>query len=79
MAATTTALLKKSRLNINLSANARAEVSSLAEASSRSVTDLVRLGLSLLKVVYEETARGNKLIVTTSDGHPVKELVIPGL
>ena len=70
-------VLKPGRINISLSAAAREEVSRLAKTSSCSVTDLVRLSLSLLKVVLEEMQHGNKLIVTTSGGQPVKELVIP--
>ena len=77
--ATTAAVLEKRRLNINLSPAARTEVTRLAEHSSRSITELVRLALSLLKVVMNETERGHKLIVTTEEGKPLKELVIPGL
>ena len=68
-----------SRLNLNLSPKSRAEVDSLAEETNRSISELVRLALSLLKLVYEERAAGHKLIVTTGEGKPVKEIVIPGI
>ncbi len=73
-----TAKRNKARLNLNLSDTARVEVSKLADESSRSITELVRLALSLLKVIIDERKVGNKLIVTTSAGQPIKELVIPG-
>jgi hypothetical protein len=69
----------KARLNVNLSERAREEVNGLSDDTGRSITDLVRIGLSLVKVVFEESRQGNKLIVTTADGKPLKELVIPGL
>jgi len=66
------------RLNINIPESARAEVDALVEMSGRSITDLVRFGLSLVKVVLNEHKSGNKLIVTTQEGKPIKELIIPG-
>ena len=68
----------KSRLNLNLSETAREQITALAEQSDRSITELVRLALSVLKVILDERKEGHKLIVTTSDGKPLKELVIPG-
>jgi hypothetical protein len=68
----------KARLNLNLSDEARNDVNALAQETSRSITELVRLALSVLKVLIEERKRGNKLIVTNADGQPVKELIIPG-
>ena len=68
-----------SRLNLNLSKKSRAEVDSLAEETSRSISELVRLGLSLVKLVFEERAAGNKLIIATADGKAIKEVVIPGI
>jgi hypothetical protein len=67
----------KSRLNLNLSETARKDVEELARQSDRSITETVRLALSLLKIVLEERRDGNKFIVTTADGRPLKELVIP--
>ncbi len=69
----------KNRINLNLSASARAEVDRMAEETGSSITELVRLALSLLKVIMEEKRKGNKLIVTSSDGTPQMQLVIPGL
>lgn len=66
------------RLNLMIPAAAGEEVDALAEESGRSITELVRLSLSLLKVVIDERKQGHKLIVTTSEGQPLKELVLPG-
>lgn len=81
VAAPTAPSLKKkiNRLNLNLSASARADIDKLATETGNSITELVRLALSLLKVVIEESRKGNKLIITSSDGTPQTQLVIPGL
>jgi hypothetical protein len=70
---------KINRINLNLSASARADVDRLSEETGTTITELVRLALSLLKVVIEEKRKGNKLIITASDGTPQTQLVIPGL
>jgi len=67
------------RLNLNLSPQAYADAVDLSEQTSRSLTELVRLGLGLVKIAVEESRKKNKLIVTTEDGRPIKELVLPGL
>lgn len=67
------------RLNLNLSQQAYADAVDLSEQTSRSLTELVRLGLGLVKVAVEESRKKNKLIVTTEEGRPIKELVLPGL
>jgi hypothetical protein len=68
-----------SRINLNLSPAARADVDRLAVETHSSITELVRMALSLLRVVVDETSKGNKLIITTRDGTPQTQLVIPGL
>jgi hypothetical protein len=67
------------RINLVLPASAYAEVYGLSKSTKRSLTDLVRLGLGLVKIAIEEVAKGNKLIVASADGQAIKELVIPGL
>ena len=76
MAATTSTMLGK-RVNFVLSERAHSELVTLARETKRSMTDLVRLGLALVKIAIEAERNGNRLIVTTSDGRPVKELVLP--
>jgi hypothetical protein len=65
------------RLSINLPATVFGELRDLSEASHRSMTELVRVAFALAKVAYDETERGNKLVVTDDTGRTLKELVIP--
>lgn len=68
-----------SRLNLNLPQSARAELDTLVKDTGWNITDLVRISLGFLKVFMEEARQGHKLIVTTKQGEPIKELVFPGL
>jgi hypothetical protein len=65
------------RVNFVLSEKAHTDLVSLSKNSMRSMTELVRLGLGLVKVALEAQQNGNKLIVTTADGQPLKEIVLP--
>lgn len=64
------------RLNVNLSAQFASELHDLARHSNRSMTELVRIGIGLVKLALAECSNGNKLIVTTEDGKPLKEVVL---
>ena len=64
------------RLNLNLSEDVFNELSRLAKDRRSSMTEIIRLALSLAKVALDEVKQGNKLVVTTADGTAVKELVI---
>jgi hypothetical protein len=66
------------RLNINLSATVFAELQTLSRETHRSMTELVRLALGLVRIVLQESAKGNKLVITTSTGQPLREIVLPG-
>ena len=52
------------------------EVVELARRRGTTITELLRLALSLLKVVINEAEQGHKLIVCTADGQPLKELLL---
>jgi hypothetical protein len=65
------------RLNLDLSTTVYRELSILATERRSSMTDVVRFALGLVKIAFQETAAGNKLIVTTADGKPVKEIMMP--
>jgi len=65
------------RVNFVLSERAHGELVTLANETQRSMTDLVRLGLGLVKIAIEADRNGHRLVVTTSEGQPVKELVLP--
>jgi Ribbon-helix-helix protein, copG family len=64
------------RLNLNLSEEVFNELSRLAKERRSSMTEIIRLALSLVKVALYEAKQGNKLVVTTADGTAVKELVV---
>ena len=73
----TTTQVAGRRVNFVLSEKAHKDLVSLSKHSMRSMTELVRLGLGLVKLALEAQQNGNKLVVTTADGRPVKEIVLP--
>ena len=79
MSSTTAAAeIETKRVNFVLSGKAHSELVTMAKRNRRSMTDLVRLGLGLVKIALEAEQNGHKLIVTTADGQPLKEIVLPG-
>ncbi|HEV8240083.1 MAG TPA: ribbon-helix-helix protein, CopG family [Thermoanaerobaculia bacterium] len=77
VAAVAAAVPQVKRLNINLPAKAFDELQELARSSGRTMTDIVRLALGLVVVGVEETERGNRLAITSSDGRLLREIVLP--
>ena len=65
------------RVNFLLSGKSYNDLQALSRAMSRSMTELIRLGIALLKVAAEADMKGHKLMVTTATGDPVKEVVLP--
>ena len=78
MSSTTAAEIETKRVNFVLSGKAHSELVTMAKRNRRSMTELVRLGLGLVKIALEAEQNGHKLIVTTADGQPLKEIVLPG-
>ena len=74
---TSTAALTGKRVNFVLSERAYSELVTLSKETMRSMTEVVRLGLGLVKIALEAERQGNRLIVTTADGQAVKEIVLP--
>jgi hypothetical protein len=74
----TTTPLAGRRVNFVLSEKAHTDLVGLSKYSMRSMTELVRLGLGLVKLALEEQQNGNKLVVTAADGRQLKEIVLPG-
>jgi len=70
--------IETKRVNFVLSGKAHSELVTMAKRNRRSMTELVRLGLGLVKIALEVEQNGHKLIVTTADGQPLKEIVLPG-
>lgn len=64
------------RLNINLPEELFVELERLAKRSNRTMTELVRSSLGLVRVAFEEERRGHKLAVVTAEGEIRKEIVL---
>jgi hypothetical protein len=67
------------RLTINLSDRAYNDLKQAADSTSRTMTDVIRIGIGLYKVAAEVNREKNKLIVASSDGKPLKEIVLPAM
>jgi hypothetical protein len=65
------------RLAINLSEQAYNDLKTSAENTSRSMTDVIRIGIGLFKVAAEVIRENNKLVVVSAAGKPLKEIVLP--
>jgi hypothetical protein len=64
------------RLNINLPESVYDNLQLLATQSQRSMTDIIRTALSLVKIAIEANQAGNKLAVVDHYGKLQKEIVI---
>jgi hypothetical protein len=65
------------RVNFILSEKSHSDLAALAESTHRSMTDVVRLGLGLVKIALEANRNGQRLVVTNAEGQPLKEIVLP--
>jgi hypothetical protein len=65
------------RVNFILSEKSHSDLAALAESTHRSMTDVVRLGLGLVKIALEANKNGHRLVVTNEEGQPLKEIVLP--
>ena len=63
------------RLNLNLPERTFQELRRLASETGRSLTEMIRVAISLLKVAIEEEGRGRKLAVIDEEGRVIKEIV----
>ena len=65
------------RVNFLLTERSYTDLLNLSKETMKSMTELMRLGLGLVKIAIEAEKRGQRLIVTTDEGVPVKEIVLP--
>lgn len=65
------------RLNVNLSEQVYDELQELAGRTGRTVSDLVRLALAVIRVILTEVGPDQNLYVGTRDGKVKKQIVIP--
>jgi len=68
---------KTRRVNLNLAAQSYADLDSLANKTGRTMTDVVRFGLALVKLYLEETGQGNKLFIGSPNGKVISEIRFP--
>lgn len=65
------------RIAINISEQAYNDLRNSAESTARSMTDVIRIGIGLFKVAAEVMREGNKLVVVSRTGTPLREIVLP--
>jgi hypothetical protein len=65
------------RLAINLSEQAYLDLGKSAESTSRSMTDVIHIGIGLFKLAAEVMRDNNKLVVVSMNGKPLREIVLP--
>ena len=69
--------IKTKRISLNLAMKSYQDLESLADKTGRTMTDIVRFGLALVKLYFEETRQGRKLIIASSTGKAVSEIRFP--
>jgi hypothetical protein len=65
------------RLNIVLSETAQSDLSELALRNRKSMPELVRTALGLLRIVLAENEKGNRLVIVDAEGNPKREIILP--
>ena len=65
------------RLNIALCGAAFSDLEKLSKTGHRSMTETIKLALSILVVAASEVSRGHRLAIIADGDKVVKELVIP--
>jgi len=65
------------RLNINLPRAVFEDLEDRAKKSGRTMTEVMRVGLGLVAIAFEEERKGHKLIIADADGKPIREVVLP--
>lgn len=70
--------LKLRRVSLNLPMASYQELEAVATKTTRTMTDIVRFGLALVKLYLEETGKGNKLVIASPEGKSISEIRFPG-
>ena len=65
------------KFTFTLSPKAYGDLCSLAKSHALSMSQLLRIALSLIYLLITEKAKGNKMIIASSDGVPLKEIDLP--
>jgi hypothetical protein len=64
------------RVNINLTAQAAADLDKLVSSSGRSITEIIRNALGLVMLAQEVKSKNQKLVIADSNDKPLKEVVL---
>ena len=70
-------LTEPKKLKLIISEDAFQDVQELVRNQHKSITELVRLGLGLIKIVLDEIRAGHHLVITDQNGQPLREIVLP--
>ena len=72
-----TATDRPKRLSLSLSDTVYGGLSDLAKQRKSTMTEVVRLALGLVRIAIQEAQAGNRMVVCSPDGKPIKEIVLP--
>jgi hypothetical protein len=75
--ADSTAPGKTKKLTVGLPEQLVRDVLELAKNSNRTATDLIRFGLTLAKLYFQEKKKGNDLFIGDSNGKVLMKIVFP--
>lgn len=68
---------KERRLNFILTERSYQDLQDLSNESRRSMTDLVRYGLGLMRLLIEAQKSKQRLMIVDESGKAIKEIVMP--
>jgi hypothetical protein len=67
------------KLNFNVSLSVAQEVRALAKDLDLTMTQLFRYAFGILKIAAQEAKKKRKLVIADENGHPLREIVLPGV
>lgn len=64
------------KINLNVPASVYRDLQQIAESTGRSMSEIIRSGISLAGYAYRALENGQTLQIAGPDGKPVKEILI---
>lgn len=71
------AQVSEKRFSVTLSGSAYNDLKEIADSTGRTMTDVVRLGIGLVRTFTNETRLGHRISVSSSSGQVIKDLILP--
>ena len=65
------------RIGLNLSESAYADLTRLSAQTGKNMTEIMRLALSVIKIVLIEVQNGNRIMLADKDGKAIREFILP--